>query len=359
MTSDAAMARQRDSSPLLEVRDLAVHIDSDRRGTVRAVDGVTLSLGRGEILGLVGESGSGKSLTCLALMGLLPQPGGRVVGGEVVLDGVKLLELSERELRAVRGGKIAMILQDPMSSLNPSFSIGYQVREAVGLHQGLRGASRDAKAVDALTRVRIPAAAERLRSYPHELSGGMRQRVCGAIAVSSMPQVLIADEPTTSLDVTVEAQYLQLLSDLRDEIGVAIILVTHDLSIVTRVCDRVAVMYAGRIVESGPVDEILVAPSHPYTIALFDSMPRWDSNERISSIPGRPPDPANFPAGCRFAPRCSRAEPQCREEDPPDAQLSHDHTALCWFPGPPALHGSGRKEPEKSWDTSFTDSRGE
>jgi oligopeptide/dipeptide ABC transporter ATP-binding protein len=329
--------------PILEARNLKVHIETAHRGTVRAVDGVNLSVGRGEILGIVGESGSGKSLTCLALMGLLPQPGGKVVDGEVLLDGVDILELSERELRRVRGKQIAMILQDPMSSLNPAFTIGYQVGESVGLHQGLRGEQRKAKVIDALRRVRIPAPEERIRNYPHELSGGMRQRVCGAVAVSSLPQVLIADEPTTSLDVTVEAQYLRLLAQLRDEIGVSIILVTHDLSIVTRMCDRVAVMYAGRVVETGPIEDILLNPSHPYTIALFESIPRWDSGDRISSIEGRPPDPADFPPGCRFAPRCSRAEAMCTEEDPPDVQIGDYQTAACWFAGPPAVRGSQRE----------------
>lgn len=318
--------------PILVVRDLAVQIDTKHRGTVRAVDGVNLEVRQGEILGLVGESGSGKSVTCLAVMGMLPQPGGRIASGEILFEGQDLLRLSDNEIRKIRGAKIAVVLQDPMTSLNPCFTIGDQIGEALTLHQGLRGAARRTETIEALKRVRVPAADQRLGSYPHELSGGMRQRVSGAIALACSPRLLIADEPTTSLDATVELQYLSLLVRLRDELDLSILIVTHDLKIITRICDRVAVMYAGRIVESGPVERIARSPAHPYTKALFDSMPRVDSEGRINAIGGRPPDPGNFPPGCRFAARCPRAQARCLETDPLLESVGEFHAAACLFP---------------------------
>ena len=245
--------------PVLEVRDLKLYFTSLTRGAIRAVDGVSFHLNEGEVLGIVGESGSGKSVTSLGIMGLVP-PNGRIESGQVLLDGEDLTSKSDRELRDIRGGKIAMILQDPMSSLNPSYTVGFQVSEAVSLHQGLRGKTLLDRVVEALKLLKIPAAETRVSSYPHQLSGGMRQRVSGAIGLSCEPRVLIADEPTTSLDVTVQAQYLRLLKEIQEEEGLSIILITHDLGIVARLCHRVAVMYGGRIVEIGTTEEIFDTP---------------------------------------------------------------------------------------------------
>ena len=321
-----------DSKPVLQVKDLKVQF-ATRQGLIKAVDGVTFDLHRGESLGIVGESGSGKSMTSLAVMRLVPPPNGRIVAGEIFLNGENLLKKSNSEMRDIRGGKIAMIFQDPMSSLNPAFTIGNQVGEAVALHQHLRGNELRKKVINALSLVKIPAPETRVKSFPHQMSGGMRQRVVGAIALSCEPEVLIADEPTTSLDVTVQAQYLRLLKEIQEEKQVAIILITHDLGIVARLCHRVAVMYAGRIVEIGSTEQIFDKPSHPYTIALLRSTPKLEGVSRLDSIEGEPPDPSNLPDGCRFAPRCKWAKDKCREAYPPRVQISDGHWADCWFAG--------------------------
>jgi len=259
--------------PVVDVRDLRTHIVT-RWGTVRAVDGVSFAIGEGETLGLVGESGSGKSMTCLSLVRLVPRPAARILGGQVLLDGLDILTRSEDEMREIRGRRIGMILQDPMSSLNPVFSIGMQVREPVALYHRLRGAALTDRAVALLAAVRIPSPAQRLRAFPHQLSGGMRQRVVGAMAIAAPPRLLIADEPTTSLDLTIQAQYLGLLKELQQRHRFALIFVTHNLGIVAKICDRVAVMYAGRIVEMGPVRRLFTRPAHPYSRALLESIPR-------------------------------------------------------------------------------------
>jgi oligopeptide/dipeptide ABC transporter ATP-binding protein len=325
--------------PLLVVEDLRTHFFT-RRGVTRAVDGVSFTLDAGETLALVGESGSGKSVTCLSLVRLVPEPAGRVVGGRVLLDGDDLLARTPSEMRRVRGKQFAMVLQDPMTSLNPALTIGTQVREVVKLHQGLRGRPLRERAVDALARVRIAAAATRLGQYQHQLSGGMRQRVSSAIAMSCAPRLLIADEPTTSLDVTIQAQYLELLKDVQRSSGVAVILVTHDFGIVAANADRVAVMYAGRIVETGRTLEVFDAPAHPYTRALLACLPDVDlKRERLVEIAGQPPDLATLPAGCPFAPRCPERQPVCDRTYPPAVCVSPGHTAHCWVAAPAPAPG--------------------
>ena len=319
--------------PVIAVRDLRTHLVT-RWGTVRAVDGVSFDVGEGETLGLVGESGSGKSMTCLSLLRLVPRPAARILGGSIRLDGEELLTKSEREMQQIRGKKLAMILQDPMSSLNPVFSIGMQVREPLASYHGLRGRPLVERAVELLASVGIAAPRSRLRAFPHQLSGGMRQRVVGAMAISGPPRLLIADEPTTSLDLTIQAQYLGLLKALQRQHGLAMIFVTHNLGIVARMCDRVAVMYAGRIVEMGPVRTLFRAAAHPYTRALLESVPRLGARtERLTAIEGQPPDLARLGRGCAFAPRCAHVMERCREEAPPEAPAGEAHTARCWLGG--------------------------
>jgi oligopeptide/dipeptide ABC transporter ATP-binding protein len=319
-----------ESSPLLVVEDLRTHFFT-RRGVTKAVDGVSFTLNAGETLALVGESGSGKSVTCLSLVRLVPEPAGRVVGGRVLLDGEDLLQKSPAEMRRVRGKQIAMVLQDPMTSLNPALTIGTQVGEVVRLHQGLRGTSLRERVLRALSRLRISAAATRLEQYQHQLSGGMRQRVSSAIAMSCEPRLLIADEPTTSLDVTIQAQYLELLKEVQAESGVAVILVTHDFGIVAANADRVAVMYAGKIVEMGSTLQVFDTPGHPYTQALLRCLPDVAlKRERLVEIGGQPPDLATLPPGCPFAPRCPKRQPICEEAYPPSVRLSEGHSAHCW-----------------------------
>jgi oligopeptide/dipeptide ABC transporter ATP-binding protein len=320
--------------PVVEVRDLRTHLVT-RWGTVQAVDGVSFAVAERETLGLVGESGSGKSMTCLSIVRLVPRPAARIVGGSVRLDGEELLTLGEREMQRIRGRKIAMILQDPMSSLNPVFSIGMQVRESLVMYHGLRGRALAARAAELLSSVRIPSPAARLRAFPHQLSGGMRQRVVGAMAIAAPPRLLIADEPTTSLDLTIQAQYLALLDELQRRHGLAMIFITHNLGIVSRICDRVAVMYAGRIVEMGPVRQIFTGPAHPYTQALLESIPRLGTRvERLTAIEGQPPDLAHLPGGCAFAPRCPKAMDRCRAEAPPELAVGPGHTTRCWLHAP-------------------------
>ena len=315
---------------LLEVDDLKTHFFT-RHGVTRAVDGVSFTLDAGETLALVGESGSGKSVTCLSLVRLVPEPAGRIVGGRVLLDGEDLLAKTPAEMRRVRGKQIAMVLQDPMTSLNPGLTIGTQIGEVVKRHQGLRGGALRARVLEALSRLRIPGAESRLQHYQHQLSGGMRQRVSSAIAMSCAPRLLIADEPTTSLDVTIQAQYLDLLKDVQRATGVAVILVTHDFGIVAANADRVAVMYAGRIVEIGDTLDVFDHPAHPYTRALLRCLPDVErKRERLVEIGGQPPDLARLPPGCPFAPRCPERQPQCETEYPPAVSLDNGHVAHCW-----------------------------
>ncbi len=317
--------------PVVDVRDLKTHIVT-RWGTIRAVDGVSFALGEGETLGLVGESGSGKSMTCLSIVRLVPRPAARIVGGEVRLDGDDLLAKTDAEMQRIRGRKVAMILQDPMSSLNPVFSIGMQMREPLAMYHGLRGAAVMARAAELLGAVRIPSPAARLRAFPHQLSGGMRQRVVGAMAIAGPPRLLIADEPTTSLDLTIQAQYLGLLKDLQQKHRFAMIFVTHNLGIVARTCDRVAVMYAGRLVEIGPVRRIFSEPAHPYTKALLESVPRFGARRaRLAAIAGQPPDLASLAPGCAFAARCPSALDRCVVEAPPETAVAPGHMTRCWL----------------------------
>ena len=319
---------------LLEVRDLRTHIDT-KNGLVRAVDGVSFRLHAGETLGIIGESGSGKSMTALSTLQVVPKPAARIVGGEVLYRGENLLEKGESEMRRVRGREIAMILQDPQTSLNPVFTIGNQIVEALRIHR--RSDGRKAlvqRAVEALREVRIAAPEERIRSYPHEMSGGMKQRAVGALAISCGPHIIIADEPTTSLDVTIQAQYLRLLRDLQRETGLAILFITHDFGIVAKLCQRLLVMYAGRVVETGPVRAVFNNPAHPYTRALLGSVVRAESRaERLEAISGQPPALWSLPRGCRFAPRCPHADDRCHREYPPQLDVEDeaaDHVASCW-----------------------------
>ncbi len=326
MTTEVATERD----VVLRVDDLRTHFQT-RWGTVKAVDGISFDLRRGETLGIVGESGSGKSVTMLSLMRLIPMPPGRIVSGTIELDGQDILQLSESEMNRVRGSKIALIIQDPMTSLNPVFTIGNQVSEAIKIHQDIPRRSVMEQALSVLRKVNIPAAETRMRDYPHQMSGGMRQRVVGAIGISCQPEVLIADEPTTSLDVTIQAQYLALLKELQQESNLGLIFITHDFGIVAKMCDRVAVMYAGRIVEQGSVRDIFNNPSHPYTEALLASVPKMEEDvERLYSIEGQPPTLHDLPPGCPFAPRCQYVMDRCREEYPTRITVGEGHDASCW-----------------------------
>ncbi len=303
--------------PLLEIRDLQVEFRTDA-GVVRAVGGLALAVDAGETLGIVGESGSGKSVTSLAIMGLVPRPPGRIAGGEILFDGQNLLTLNERQLAQIRGNRIAMIFQDPMTSLNPFLTVAQQLTEVTRLHLGYSPRKALDHAVEMLERVGIPAAGRRVHSYPHEFSGGMRQRVMIAMALSCKPRLLIADEPTTALDVTIQAQIMELMAELQRQEGTTIILITHDLGIVAGACRRVLVMYAGRAVEEASVDDLFSRPKHPYTLGLLQSVPRaTDVDQPLTPIPGQPPDMIQLPAGCHFRPRCPNAIERCAVEYPP------------------------------------------
>jgi oligopeptide/dipeptide ABC transporter ATP-binding protein len=325
--------------PLLHVEGLGIHYVSARGArVVRAVEEVSFALAAGETLGIVGESGSGKTTLALSLVRLLPAAA-RVVAGAIRFEGEDLLAKTDADMRRIRGKRIAMILQDPMASLNPLFTVGDQVSEPLRVHEGARRRAAWARARDLLRAVRIPAPEVRVGEYPHQMSGGMRQRIVGAIAISCEPRLLIADEPTTSLDVTIQAQYLQLLRDLQREYGLALIFITHNLGIVAKMCDRVAVMYAGRIVETGPVKQIFDDAAHPYTKALLDSIPRMgDGRERLTAIDGQPPDLAALPPGCAFHPRCPKATDRCRTAAPPALSLAPGQAVRCWL-WTPADHG--------------------
>ena len=316
------------SDALLELRGLTVDFATDD-GVVHAVDGIDLALGRGRTLGLVGESGCGKSVTSLAIMGLLP-PENSKVGGQVVFEGRDLLTLDAHLLRDLRGARLAMIFQEPMTSLNPSYTIGDQIIEAIQRHQDLDKAAARARAIEVLTLVRIPSPEKRIDDYPHKLSGGMRQRAMIAMALACGPQLLIADEPTTALDVTIQAQILDLMRGLRRDTGTAIILITHDLGVVAEMADDVAVMYAGQIVERAAVRDLFARPEHPYTVGLLGSIPRLDEKrERLPSIEGRVPDMTRPPPGCRFAARCPFVEPECVAAPPRLVEVAPGHLSRC------------------------------
>lgn len=316
-------------SPLLEVRDLRTEYRAfGGTRVLPAVDGVSFTLEEGQTIGLVGESGCGKTTTCLSIVRLLP-PGASVTGGQVLLEGEDLLQLSERQMQRVRGNEIAMILQDPMASLNPLFTVEDQVREPAMHHRKLRGSALREKVRSLLAAVRIPSPEVRMGEYPHQMSGGMRQRIAGAIALSADPRVIIADEPTTSLDVTIQAQYLDLLKNLQRETGVGLIFVTHDLGIVAKMCDDVVVMYAGKAVEQGPVRNVFSRPRHPYAEALLRSVPKMGSKEPLYRINGHPPNLADLPPGCAFAPRCAFVEERCKTAVPPLVDVGPHHWAAC------------------------------
>jgi peptide/nickel transport system ATP-binding protein len=315
-------------SALLEVRELRTHFAVDG-GEFRAVDGVSFSLAPGRTLGIVGESGCGKSVTALSIMGLVPQPPGRIAGGEIRLEGVDLLELSGAKMRELRGNRISMIFQEPMTSLNPAFTVGEQIVEGILCHRRVGRDAAKTHALEMLRRVRIPSPEQRYDDYPHRLSGGMRQRAMIAMALACEPRLLIADEPTTALDVTIQAQILDLMRTLREETGAAIILITHDLGVVAELAHDVAVMYAGRIVEHAAAEPLFAEPQHPYTIGLLGSIPKvYLERKRLAAIEGQVP--IARVAGCQFHPRCPFAEERCRREEPPLVDLGGGHEAACW-----------------------------
>ena len=328
--------------PLLELRNLSTHyVSAQGTRVVRAVDDVSFSINAGETLGIVGESGSGKSTLALTILRVLP-PAARIVSGEMLLDGEDLVRKSDAEMRQIRGKRIAMILQDPMASLNPLFTVGDQVAEPIRVHEGAARSSAWKRAIALLKSVRIASPDTRVKQYPHEMSGGMRQRIVGAVGISCEPRLLIADEPTTSLDLTIQAQYLSLLRDLQREHGLALIFITHNLGIVAKMCDQLAVMYAGRMVESGPVSRIFNHPAHPYTEALLNSIPRMgDNRKRLTAIDGQPPNLMSLPRGCAFAPRCPQAFDRCRVEAPPAIDVGGGQTARCWLSVPAAAARAG------------------
>ena len=326
------MNSQKTNEKILEVRNLQAHFRTDA-GIVKAVDGVSFDLHKGEMLAIVGESGSGKSVTNLAIMNLIPNPPGKIVGGEVIFNGQDILKMDKKAIRQIRGNKISMIFQDPMTSLNPFLKISTQMIETIRLHQGLSKKDARERAIEMLKLVGIPAAEKRIDCYPHQFSGGMRQRVMIAMGLSCDPEVLIADEPTSALDVTIQAQILELIGDLSARLGTAVIMITHSLGLVAGMCDSVCVMYAGRVVEQGGVDELFSNPVHPYTRGLIKSVPRMDKKNtgRLFSISGQPPNVIDLPPCCPFYPRCSEALPQCKTQYPSSYDFSPSHRASCWL----------------------------
>ena len=316
---------------LLEVKDLTTHFFT-QDGVVKAVDGISYNLAEGEVLGVVGESGCGKSVHALSIMRLVANPPGRTVGGEILFEGENLLNMDDSEMRHIRGNRIAMVFQEPMTSLNPVLTIGRQLTETLELHQKMSSQEARTRAADLLQTVGIPDAERRLSDYPHQFSGGMRQRVMIAIALSCNPRLIIADEPTTALDVTIQAQILELMRDLAEEFGTAMVIITHNLGVVARYAHRVVVMYAGKIVETGTAHDIYRNPRHPYTMALLNSVPRLDATERVrlDAIEGLPPDLVDLPQGCSFAPRCKYAYDRCTQETPVLVETDTNHTSACW-----------------------------
>jgi len=318
-------------APVLEVNGLKTQFFT-QDGVVKAVNGISYELNEGETLGIVGESGCGKSVSVMSLMRLIPMPPGKIVGGEAIFENQNLMEIDDDEMRSVRGNKIAMIFQDPMTSLNPVLTIGKQVSEALELHLGMSKSEGRQRTIELLEMVGIPSAADRIDDYPHQFSGGMRQRVMIAMGLSCNPQILIADEPTTALDVTIQAQIVDLVKKLRDEIGMAIIWITHDLGVVAGLADRVVVMYAGFIVEEATVRDLYGNPRHPYTLGLLQSLPRLDEERgrRLASIEGLPPDLIALPEGCPFYARCSYRVDRCQTENPSLEPVAPNHRAACW-----------------------------
>ena len=317
---------------ILQVKDLKTYFYTDA-GTVKSVDGVSFDLHKGEILGIVGESGSGKSVSNLSIMNLIPSPPGKIESGEVLFHGEDLLKMSQKKLRSIRGNRISMIFQDPMSSLNPFLRISTQMIETIQLHQGLNKKDAKAKAIEMLKMAGIPAAEERIDCYPHQFSGGMRQRVMIAMGLSCKPEILIADEPTSALDVTIQAQIIDLMTDLTKQLGTAVIMITHSLGVVAGMCDTINVMYAGRVVEHGATKDLFASPKHPYTQGLIKSVPRLDKETegRLYSIPGQPPNVIDLPPCCPFYPRCEKAKDICKKKYPPLKQFGNGHCASCWL----------------------------
>jgi len=318
---------------LIQVKNLQTSFFTPE-GEVRAVDGVSFEIGEGKTLGLVGESGCGKSVTSLSIMRLIPTPPGRIVGGEILYRGRDLLKLNKEEMRKIRGNEISMIFQEPMTSLNPVFTVGNQIGEAIRLHQGLGKKETRAKTIEMLRLVKIADPESRVDSYPHQLSGGMRQRVMIAMALSCNPSLLVADEPTTALDVTIQAQILELIKELQQRLGMALLLITHDLGVVAERADEVAIMYAGKIVERGSAQAIFARPFHPYTVGLLNSLPgtRGKKKKRLDAIPGVVPSPLDLPSGCRFRDRCPKAAGICAEAEPPLVEKEQGHSVACYFP---------------------------
>ncbi len=315
---------------LLEIRDLRTYFHTDD-GVAKAVDGVNYSIKPGETLGVVGESGCGKSVTAMSVMRLIPMPPGEIAGGEILFHGKDLLKLSEAEMRQIRGNEISVIFQEPMTSLNPVFRVGHQISEALILHQNLNKHQARELTIELLGKVGIPDPEKRVDEYPHQMSGGMKQRVMIAMALACGPSLLIADEPTTALDVTIQAQILDLLSELQESEGMAILMITHDLGVIAESADHVAVMYAGKVVEYAPVTELFENPRHPYTVGLFRSLPRvGEEKEELEVIQGNVPNPLEFPTGCKFWPRCPHANDHCRAEEPILEQINDEHTVACW-----------------------------
>ena len=318
------------STPLLQVRDLCTSFDVDA-GEVRAVNGISFSLDKGKVLGIVGESGSGKSVTAYSIMRILVEPG-RIKSGEILFDGQDIVKFSKKQMSEFRGKRVSIIFQDPMTSLNPTYTIGNQLREAILLHTDRNREQANARAVEMLKLVGVNEPEKRLKQYPHELSGGMRQRVMIAMALACEPDILIADEPTTALDVTIQAQILELMKDLQKKLGMAIIMITHDLGVIADMCDEIIVMYAGRICERGTVDEIFYNPRHEYTKGLLRSIPKLDArNQRLIPIAGSPVDLTSMPAGCAFASRCDCAMKICLTDLPEELPINENHRAACWM----------------------------
>lgn len=320
------------SDRVLDIRDLYVSFDT-YAGEVQAVRGVSYHVDKGEVLAIVGESGCGKSVTAQTIMKLNPMPPARIKSGELTLDGIDIVNASEENMQKIRGKEVSMIFQDPMTCLNPTMPVGKQIVEAIKHHQKLDKKEAEEKAIEMLKKVQIPNAEERAKQYPHQFSGGMRQRAMIAMALSCNPKLLIADEPTTALDVTIQAQIIDLLAEIRKELDTAIILITHDLGVVASLADRISVMYAGKVVESGTSKDIFYNPSHPYTIALLNSLPKHDTNKEdtLVSIPGTPPDLLNPPKGCAFASRCEKCMKICKEKQPPLFKLGNGHESSCWL----------------------------
>jgi oligopeptide/dipeptide ABC transporter ATP-binding protein len=325
-----------DQSILLDLRELKTYFFT-RRGVIKAADGVSFEIHRGETLGVVGESGCGKSISALSIMRLIPSPPGRIVGGEILFEGKDLLQVSLDKIRHMRGCEISMIFQEPMTSLNPVFTVGEQIAEVIRIHQGLGRREAREQAIEMLYRVGIPSPEQRVQDYPYQMSGGMRQRIMIAIALSCRPKLLIADEPTTALDVTIQSQILDLMTQLKEELGISVLFITHNLGVVAEIAQRVVVMYAGKVMEKSTVRDLFHQPLHPYTQGLLKSIPAWHQSKkqqerkRLQEIPGMIPDPFHLPKGCLFSPRCPKRGDLCEEQDPPLEMKGENHFVRCWY----------------------------